>query len=81
VFLFDNKNKMIDFLLSSDGFYDITDKYKKMNEAEVFDYAYNQGLKALCDYIRQIEEADSEAKEYVRFKKSDDASAVLFKST
>lgn len=77
VVLFDNENKMIDFLLSSDGFYAITDKYKKMNEAEVFDYAHNQGLKALCNYIRQIEEADPEAKKYVRFKKSDDASAVF----
>jgi hypothetical protein len=77
VVLFDNENKMIDFLLSSDGFYAITDKYKKMNEAEVFDYAHNQGLKALCDHIRQIEEGDPEAKKYVRFKKSDDASAVF----
>ncbi len=76
VILFNNESQIVDFLLSSDGFYAITDKYKKMNEAMVFDYIQNKGLKAICNCIRQIEEEDSEAKEYVRFKKSDDASAV-----
>ncbi len=76
VILFNNESQIVDFLLSSDGFYAITDKYKKMNEAMVFDYIQNKGLKAICNCIRQIEEEDSEAKKYVRFKKSDDASAV-----
>jgi hypothetical protein len=76
VITLNDENGLTDFLLSSDGFYALTDKYKKMNETEVFDYVNNNGLKAICNYIRQIEEEDSEAKKYVRFKKSDDASAV-----
>lgn len=41
--------------------------------------AREQGLKALGDKLRGIEDGDPEGRRYPRFKKSDDATAVLLK--
>jgi len=41
--------------------------------------ARDKGLKALAEELREIEEGDPEGRQFPRFKKSDDATAILLK--
>lgn len=65
-------------LLMSDGYYALVDKYSYYDEQSLFEAVLDKGLDAVYDELRAIEDADPEAHEYPRFKKSDDATAVLF---
>jgi hypothetical protein len=41
--------------------------------------AMNDGLAALAEELRAIEEADAQGRKFPRFKKSDDATAILLR--
>lgn len=66
-------------LLASDGFLALVGDYGAYNAASLMAAARDKGLAALGKELRAIEEADPSGDQYARFKKSDDATAVLLR--
>jgi hypothetical protein len=69
-------------LLCSDGFADIVDNYALHTAAALMDRAERDGLGVLLSEIRRIErDIDPKGLQFPRYKRSDDASAILVKLT
>lgn len=66
-------------LLASDGFLALATDYGAHKIDAVMAIAAEKGLAALGEELRAIEEADAEGHTFPRFKKSDDATAVLLR--
>ena len=66
-------------LLASDGFLALATDYGRYTANTLMDKAIAKGLGILADELREIEEADPQGHKHPRFKKSDDATAVLLK--
>ncbi len=67
-------------LLCSDGFADIVDNYALHTAATLMDRAERDGLRPLLAEIRRIErDIDPNGLQFPRYKRSDDASAVLLR--
>jgi len=64
-------------LLVSDGFLALVSDYERYDIATLLHAAADGGLAALGEELRAVEDADPEGRTYPRFKKSDDATAVL----
>jgi hypothetical protein len=64
-------------LLASDGFLALVSDYGAYDVAGLMAAAKAKGLKALGDELRAIESADPMGDKFARFKKSDDATALL----
>ena len=64
-------------LLATDGFLSLASDYGAYDAAGLLAAAKTKGLKALGDEIRAIENADMLGDKFARFKKSDDATALL----
>ena len=65
-------------LLMSDGFSAIFDNYNYTDVNNIISIVEKQGLQQIYKIIRFIEEEDADILKFPRFKKSDDASAVMF---
>lgn len=68
-------------LLCSDGFLALASDYGAYDPKALTEAAAAKGLQALGAEIRAIEAGDPEGRRFARFKKSDDATAVLLKLT
>jgi hypothetical protein len=66
-------------LIGSDGFFALVSEYDAYDCESLMDAARSKGLAALGEELRAIEEADPEGRKYPRFKKSDDATALLLR--
>jgi len=66
-------------LLASDGFLAVASDYCAYDAAGLMAAAKTKGLAALGAELRAIEDADPGGEKYARFKKSDDATAVLLR--
>jgi len=66
-------------LLASDGFLALASDYGLYDAETLVVAAQSEGLEALGHELRLMEEGDSDGSRYPRFKKSDDATAVLLK--
>ena len=66
-------------LLASDGFLAIASDYGRYTARTLMARAIAKGLGILADELREIEDADPQGHKHPRFKKSDDATAVLLK--
>jgi hypothetical protein len=66
-------------LLASDGFLALVSDYERYDAASLMEAAERKGLEALGEELRAIEDGDPEGRRYPRFKKSDDATALLLK--
>jgi len=66
-------------LLASDGFLVLATDYAHYDADGLLAAAASKGLKALGEELRTVEAGDPEGRRYPRFKKSDDATAVLLK--
>ena len=66
-------------LLASDGFLALVTEYGRYTAPTLMDKAIARGLGILADELREIEDADSQGHKHPRFKKSDDATAILLK--
>jgi len=66
-------------LLTSDGFLALASDYDRYHAEGLVEAASAKGLRALYNELREIENSDLEARHYPRFKKSDDATAVLLR--
>jgi hypothetical protein len=64
-------------LLASDGFLALVSDYRRYDPASLVAAADSKGLEALGQELRAIEGDDPEGRHYPRFKKSDDATALL----
>lgn len=64
-------------LIGSDGFLALVSEYDAYDVEGLITAALSKGLTALGEELRAIEEADPEGHKYPRFKKSDDATALL----
>lgn len=64
-------------LLCTDGFFALTSDYGAYDAAGLMAAAEKNGLAALGGQLRMIEDGDSEGRKFPRFKKCDDATAVL----
>ena len=64
-------------LLASDGFLALASDYDAYDAAGLVTAAKEKGLAALGEELRAIEAADPEGEKFARFKKSDDATALL----
>jgi hypothetical protein len=64
-------------LLASDGFLALISDYEAYDARALIAAAQSHGLRALGTELRTIESEDPEGSAYPRFKKSDDATAVL----
>jgi len=64
-------------LLTSDGFLALATDYDRYDAQTLLEAAKTKGLRALYNELRDIENADPEGRKYARFKKSDDATAIL----
>jgi hypothetical protein len=66
-------------LLCSDGFLALATDYDAYDPDSLVAASLTRGLKPLYEEVRRIENADPEGLKYPRFKKSDDATALLVK--
>jgi hypothetical protein len=66
-------------LLASDGFLALVGDYERYVAKGLIAAAETKGLATLGEELRAIEEGDPEGRRYPRFKKSDDATALLLK--
>ena len=66
-------------LLASDGFLALASDYGAYNADSLLSAAQSRGLAALGEELRAIETADAGGAKFPRFKKSDDATALLLK--
>jgi Protein phosphatase 2C len=66
-------------LLASDGFLALASDYGRYTAHTLMEKAIAKGLAILGDELREIEDADPQGHKHPRFKKSDDATAVLLK--
>ena len=66
-------------LLCTDGFLALASDYGVYSADSLMAAAQDKGLKALGEELRAIEATDSSGDKFPRFKKSDDATAVLLK--
>jgi hypothetical protein len=66
-------------LLASDGFLALVSDYRAFTAETLFQRALTRGLCTLGEELRAIEDADAEGRKFPRFKKSDDATAVLLR--
>jgi Protein phosphatase 2C len=66
-------------LLVSDGFLALASDYGRYDIAGLIAAAQKDGLPTLMRELRDIEEKDPDGSQFPRFKKSDDATAVLVK--
>ena len=64
-------------MLMTDGFLALASDYGRYDCADLLEAAIGNGLPALARELREVEEKDPEGRKYPRFKKSDDATAVL----
>ena len=64
-------------LLASDGFLALTSDYGRYTPEALFEAAQTGGLGVLGEELRAIEAADPDGINYPRFKRSDDATALL----
>ncbi|MEQ1863256.1 MAG: protein phosphatase 2C domain-containing protein [Micropepsaceae bacterium] len=64
-------------LLTTDGFYALTEDYRRYGDRELIATAQTIGLKTLARELRHIEDDDPDGARYPRMKKSDDATALL----
>jgi serine/threonine protein phosphatase PrpC len=64
-------------LLTTDGFYALTEDYRRYGDRELIATAQTIGLKVLARELRHIEDDDPHGQRYARMKKSDDATALL----
>ncbi len=67
-------------LLTTDGFLALASDYGRYDAEGLLEAASAKGLRALYNELREIEAADPEGRRYPRFKKSDDATAVLLRT-
>jgi hypothetical protein len=68
-------------LLSSDGFLALASDYGRYSADSLMAAALDKGLKALGEELRAIESEDALGDKFPRFKKSDDATALLLRLT
>jgi hypothetical protein len=68
-------------LLMSDGFSALTDRYKAYNAGALVQAALDKGVQELGRELRAIENQDAASAAHPRFKKSDDATALLMRLT
>jgi hypothetical protein len=68
-----------DLLLLTDGFLALVSDYGRYDVDTLLAAAKSSGLPALARELRAIEDADPEGRKFPRFKKSDDATAVLLR--
>ena len=73
--------KGTNLLLASDGFLALATDYGRYTAHTLMEKALAKGLGLLADELREIEDADPQGHKHPRFKKSDDATAVLLKMT
>ena len=66
-------------LLASDGFLALASDYARYTPETLFDSAVKRGLGRLFEELRAIEAADPDGISYPRFKRSDDATALLLR--
>jgi hypothetical protein len=66
-------------LLATDGFMTLVTDYDRYDGGSLMDAAVTDGLKPLLEELRWVEDADPEGLRYPRFKKSDDATALLLR--
>jgi len=66
-------------LLASDGFLALATDYGRYSAQSLLAMAVAKGLSVLAEELRAIEEADPNGHKHPRFKKSDDATAILLK--
>lgn len=66
-------------LLMTDGFSALTDRYRAYDPAGLVQAALDRGLQVLGQELRKIENEDAAAAAHPRFKKSDDATALLMR--
>jgi serine/threonine protein phosphatase PrpC len=66
-------------LLTTDGFLALVSDYRLYDVEALLDAAQHQGLATLGRELREAEDADPEGRQFPRFKKSDDATAVLLR--
>ncbi len=64
-------------LLASDGFLALASDYAAYDLTGLMAAAKSKGLAALGEELRAIEAADAGGEKFARFKKSDDATALL----
>ncbi len=68
-----------ELLLMTDGFYALVSDYEAHTPQSLMAAAEEKGLAALGEELRAIENGDPEGKRFHRFKRHDDATAVLLK--
>lgn len=68
-------------LLMTDGFSALTDRYRAYDAGGLVRAALDKGLQELGRELRAIENADAGGDKHPRFKKSDDATALLMRLT
>jgi serine/threonine protein phosphatase PrpC len=66
-------------LLASDGFLALASDYERYTPEGLLESAQTRGLAQLGEELRAIEAADPEGLKYPRFKRSDDATALLLR--
>jgi hypothetical protein len=66
-------------LLATDGFLSLVTEYGAYDPASLLAAAQSHGLTVLGEELRLIEAGDPEGHEFPRFKKSDDATALLLR--
>jgi serine/threonine protein phosphatase PrpC len=66
-------------LICSDGFLALASDYERYDVEGLMNATLTKGLRSLLDEVRAVEETDADGSHFPRFKKSDDATALLLR--
>lgn len=66
------------FMMASDGYYSLSDKYGIYEEDELLDLTYSKGIGSMYQILRDFENDNEKVRFIPRFKKSDDSTCLIF---
>lgn len=72
-----DRSEILNILMMTDGFYRAVDVFNIHTDLSLMDAVKNHGASAVLDQIRNVEERDADCIKFPRFKKCDDATAIL----
>ncbi|MBC2575620.1 hypothetical protein [Peptostreptococcus canis] len=66
------------FMMATDGYHALSEKYKMVEESELLDKSFEKGLAYMLSVLREFENDEEKVRFIPRFKDMDDCTSVIF---